>query len=46
MSEKKKRPYGICAKCGKYYTSFIGSMAHASGACDKVIDRKPEFEEK
>ena len=43
---EKKRPYGICEKCGKYYTSFSGSLAHAHGACDKAVDRKAEVEEK
>ena len=34
--------YGICPTCGKYYTSFMGSVGHAHGACDSIIDRKEE----
>ena len=36
------RAYGICEKCGKYYTSWSGSVAHSLGACDKVADKKDE----
>ena len=34
--------YGICPTCGKYYTSFMGSMGHAHGACEGMIDRKEQ----
>ena len=32
--------YGICPTCGKYYTTFMGSMGHAHGACEGMIDHK------
>ena len=34
--------YNICSKCGKYYTSYIGAMGHAAGACDQIEDRKED----
>ena len=35
-----KGPWGECPKCGKIYTSWIGSKAHGVGACDKITDAR------
>lgn len=32
--------YGICPTCGKYYTSFSGSMGHSLGSCETMVDQK------
>lgn len=42
MTENKQVNYGICPTCGKYYTTFMGSMAHAQGACEGMVDQKEQ----
>ena len=39
----KTHPFGICKKCGKWYNTFMGSMAHGAGNCANMVDRKEEF---
>ena len=43
MKTTKTHPFGICKHCGKWYTTFMGSLGHAHGNCANMIDRKEEF---
>ena len=46
MTEKPEYPgtaWGVCPKCGKIYTSFVTSMGHGAGACDKIPDARDRY---
>jgi hypothetical protein len=38
------KPFSICPKCGKIYTSWISSLAHNHGACHKVKDARENYD--
>ena len=43
MKTTKTHPFGICKHCGKWYNTFMGSLGHAHGNCENMVDRKEEF---
>ncbi|QIN96764.1 hypothetical protein [Synechococcus phage S-N03] len=38
------KPFNICPKCGKIYTSWISSLAHNNGQCHKVKDAREHYD--
>lgn len=40
----QNKSYAICEKCGKYYTSWISSLAHSTGQCDKPRDARELYD--
>ena len=44
MTKPKRKHYGICSKCGKWYSSWATAMGHQSGACDKIRDARELYD--
>ena len=40
----QNKPFSVCEKCGKIYTSWLGSAAHAMGQCESVNDARDLYD--
>ena len=40
----QNKPFSVCEKCGKIYTSWLSSAAHSMGQCEHVNDARDLFD--
>lgn len=40
----QNKPFSVCGKCGKLYTSWLSAAAHNMGQCEHVNDARDLFD--
>ena len=44
VKHPQNKPFSVCEKCGKLYTSWLSATAHNLGQCEHVNDARDLFD--